>query len=252
MGQLRQVSLASVAIIGDIHGSAEALSELLGAVGELPIIVVGDVADRGRDSRGVLEQLVACRAIGVRGNHDDWLLAWARGEGFDPIALSEIMGGRATLESYGVTGLTTPAIEAERFKVPADHVAFLEDLADALDLSVAGTKYWVMHGGVPQLPGLSLASEDIIPRLVQHSPADLRCTRHPLEGAPDYGRPVIVGHAPLAEPVINDRVMAIDTGAGTREHGRLTALVLPERRLLSVPAPGHPTHRESSGGWGLD
>jgi hypothetical protein len=50
-------------------------------------------------------------------------------------------------------------------------------------------------------------------------------------------RPVIMGHQLLAQPLLASHVLAIDTGAGTKGDGRLTALLLPERRTLSVPAP---------------
>lgn len=51
-------------------------------------------------------------------------------------------------------------------------------------------------------------------------------------------RPVIMGHHPLREPLLRAHVLAIDTGAGTKQGGRLTALLLPERRTSSVAAPG--------------
>ena len=47
--------------------------------------------------------------------------------------------------------------------------------------------------------------------------------------------PVVMGHVPLSAPEDNGHCVAIDTGAGTwGEAGCLTALILPERRFLSV------------------
>ena len=44
-----------------------------------------------------------------------------------------------------------------------------------------------------------------------------------------------MGHAPRDEPLDTGDVIAIDTGAGTRDGGgRLTALLLPERKFVTV------------------
>ncbi len=55
--------------IGDIHGCLLALNAILGAIDPQPddvIVTLGDYVDRGPDSRGVLERLIAlagqCRA----------------------------------------------------------------------------------------------------------------------------------------------------------------------------------------------
>lgn len=53
-------------------------------------------------------------------------------------------------------------------------------------------------------------------------------------------RPVIMGHQPRQAPLDTSEVIAIDTGAGTLEGGRLTAVLLPEdvrhgRSLTTLP-----------------
>ena len=47
-------------------------------------------------------------------------------------------------------------------------------------------------------------------------------------------RPVIVGHQPLVEPIDGGHVIALDSGAGTVADGRLTAVLLPERRFVTA------------------
>jgi hypothetical protein len=43
--------------------------------------------------------------------------------------------------------VTSPAgIEAQHWSVPAAQADVLESLADAIDLTVAGTRYWVISG----------------------------------------------------------------------------------------------------------
>ena len=49
---------------------------------------------------------------------------------------------------------------------------------------------------------------------------------------PAMERPILMGHVPLEEPEDHGHVVALDTGAG--RGGRLTALLLPERELVSV------------------
>ena len=62
--------------IGDIHGCSIALAILITAIDPKPddtIIPLGDFVDRGIDSKGVLDQLIAlanrCNLIPILGNH---------------------------------------------------------------------------------------------------------------------------------------------------------------------------------------
>jgi len=68
--------------VGDIHGWPAALDALLAAICPAPddtLITLGDVIDRGPDSRGAIEWLRdlgrRCRLIPLLGNHEDMLLA---------------------------------------------------------------------------------------------------------------------------------------------------------------------------------
>ena len=79
--------------IGDIHGCSRAFDTLLDAVAPKPddqIITLGDYVDRGPDSRGVLDRLVALhdtgRLIALRGNHDVMMLEARKGRGLGWLA----------------------------------------------------------------------------------------------------------------------------------------------------------------------
>lgn len=238
---LRTVPLRGpVAVVGDIHGSLDLLEALLGQIGAVPLIVLGDVCDHGPDTSGVVDLLAARGALGVRGNHEDWLIAWAGGQGFDSFALKPVMGGRATLDSYGVQGRSPREIEEERWRVPAAHLGWLRSLAAAIDLEVDGHRYWVVHAGVPTLPaGLTLAAEFVVPWFAANAPERLRTFAHSLETPPDLGRPVVVGHSPLSEPAVGAHCIALDTGAGLKvESPGLSAVLLPEMRIVTVRATG--------------
>lgn len=220
-------------MIGDIHGSAELLARLLDQLGDRDIICAGDLVDRGPDSKGVLDLLVARQAHGVFGNHDLWFLQWARGEGFDPFALSDAMGGDATLESYGVLGRSPGRIEAQADRVPAAHRDLLEGFGVVLDLEVEGVQWWVVHAGVPPKMIRSwMVLEEALPFLAVTDPLPLLWTKTDPADTAVLDRPQIMGHLPLSQPEDHGHCVAIDTGAG--RGGGLTALLLPEREFLTV------------------
>jgi serine/threonine protein phosphatase 1 len=110
--------------MGDIHGCAAALAALVEAVRPGPddsLVTLGDYIDRGPDSRGVLDQLIAltvrCRLVPLLGNHEELLLA-ARSDAWS-LEFWLACGGRATLASYGQdVGLGA---------IPDEHWGFLEN-----------------------------------------------------------------------------------------------------------------------------
>jgi serine/threonine protein phosphatase 1 len=69
-------------VIGDIHGGAQTLRALLGRIGlrwKDRLHLLGDLIDRGPDSRGVMDTILTLCEAGftvkpIRGNHEDMLL----------------------------------------------------------------------------------------------------------------------------------------------------------------------------------
>ncbi|MBK7402694.1 MAG: metallophosphoesterase [Myxococcales bacterium] len=47
-----------IAVVGDLHGQLDLLDKLLLELGDRPLVVVGDVIDRGPDTRGVVARLI--------------------------------------------------------------------------------------------------------------------------------------------------------------------------------------------------
>ena len=224
-----------VAVLGDLHGRSDLLDLLLPHLGERQLVVVGDVIDRGPDSAGTIARLIARNAVGVRGNHEEWLLAWLRGDGLDDWALRPKMGGLATLRSYGVVGAGHGEIERQSHRVPAAHRAWLESLALVGDLDVMAARFWLIHAGVPaHVSFKGIAYDQLVPFLAENHARDLLWGSNDPEAAPPLDRPVIMGHQPRDEPLDTGDVLAIDTGAGSRKGGRLTALLLPERTFITV------------------
>lgn len=116
--------------IGDIHGCAQALGSLLEVIEperDDVIISVGDYVNRGPDTRGVIERLIAleghCTLVPLLGNHDQMLLDALAGQA-QAFSIWMRMGGGSTLLSYGASpgGVT----RNELGRIPAEHVAFLK------------------------------------------------------------------------------------------------------------------------------
>ena len=122
--------------VGDVHGHTDALAPLLrllaedadrSAGRERPLLVfLGDYVDRGPDSRGVIDMILALEAEGpfevvcLRGNHEDALARMLVDVHFAPHWIAD--WGQATLRSYGV-GIPgwgreteeTPRVQAELY-----------------------------------------------------------------------------------------------------------------------------------------
>lgn len=136
---------ARLIAIGDIHGCSAAFDAVVNAVDPRPedtLVLLGDYVDRGPDSRGVLDRILAlrglCRVVPILGNHDEVMLASRR----DPRVLAAWlqMGGDAALDSYGVDH---PA------DVPREHLRFL---ASCVDFHEAD-RHFFAHGSYdPTLP----------------------------------------------------------------------------------------------------
>src|SRR5262252_5822775 len=95
--------------IGDVHGCSAALAALIRAIDPTPLdtlVFLGDYIDRGPDSRGVLEQVIAlaerCVVVPLLGNHEEMLLAALEGQSELRFWLK--FGGMEPVASYGYRG----------------------------------------------------------------------------------------------------------------------------------------------------
>lgn len=213
--------------IGDIHGRRDLLDQLLGMIEEdnakrarvrTQLIFLGDLVDRGPDSRGVIElvKLMAGVSSDVRliaGNHEELLIrAW---EGDRRSAgLFNRVGGKETMLSYGVDedvydkSDLDELVELIGTHVPEDHIAFLKGADDWI---VAGD-YLFVHAGIR--PGDALEEQRT---------SDLRWIRREFTDFDgDHGMIVIHGHTITEEIDTRTNRIGIDTGAYAT--GKLTAL----------------------------
>lgn len=241
--------------IGDIHGHLDKLqaAHTLIAADRVrvdddaaPVVHIGDLVDRGPDSRGVIDFLIEGRARGqnwvvLKGNHDR-MLSWyleeparrdhcLRAERF---YLHEAIGGLETLASYGVD-ISDPTHEAAihaaaRTAIPATHQAFLS----ALPTSCAMDGLFFAHAGIR--PGVTLGAQ---------TEDDLIWIRQDFYASTaDHGALVIHGHTPVDKVTHYANRVNIDTGAGMGH--ALSAVVIEGREvwLLTedgrVPVARHP------------
>jgi serine/threonine protein phosphatase 1 len=219
--------------VGDIHGRADLLSELFGRIDDdlksRPMantiqVFVGDYIDRGPDSRGVIELLIARQqrhdVALLKGNHEDLALQFLS----DPALLStwKTVGGLNTVLSYGVvlprhrdTQSPHETSAALSQSMPDSHRHFLQSLA----LSFTCGDFFFVHAGVR--PGVSFAKQ---------SEHDLLWIREDfLLHEEDFGKVVVHGHTPARKPDIRSNRINIDTGAYAT--GRLTCLVLEDDQM---------------------
>ncbi|WP_066722448.1 metallophosphoesterase family protein [Sphingomonas pituitosa] len=226
--------------IGDVHGRRDLLKELLARIDaerardprpDEHLILLGDLIDRGPESRGVLDLLLDRQAADpsltiLGGNHESMLVAMLDGNLQDLESWLHF-GGEECALSYGLDPLALlaqPAAAAALLgaAIPETHVALLRSLPDSARV---GDVLFV-HAGIR--PGVALDAQD------HH---DLRWIRSPfLRSTADHGVLVVHGHTVVGDPEVHPNRIAIDTGASAT--GRLTALCLDgaERRFLATGA----------------
>jgi serine/threonine protein phosphatase 1 len=215
--------------VGDIHGRRDLLDVLLAQIAEddsargpaeTVIIFLGDLVDRGPDSAGVVERLVAFAkekpsARFLMGNHDEVFLKAAEGDAAATRYLVRI-GGEPTILSYGIDPEEYRTLDyetlAQRFAaaVPPEHLAFIS----GFEQSIALDDYLFVHAGVR--PGVALDAQE---------ETDLRWIReHFLGHDGDFGKCIVHGHTISDNVEARPNRIGIDTGAYMT--GRLTALGL--------------------------
>ncbi|MCV6594875.1 MAG: metallophosphoesterase [Silicimonas sp.] len=240
--------------IGDIHGHLDKLKAAHAAIAadraehgaeEALVVHLGDLVDRGPDSRGVIQFLIDGIAGGadwlvIRGNHDQLFLDFLDGgDGSHPRLRRGMtwhhpnMGGAATLASYGVKRKLLERDRAFRAraqaKVPQAHRDFIASLP--LWHREAGMIF--VHAGIR--PGFPMEAQD---------DDDLLWIRDEfLWQTGDHEALIVHGHTPVDAPAHYGNRVNVDTGAGwgnaltpvVFEGGTTFALTSEGRVELKVP-----------------
>ena len=224
-------------VIGDVHGHLDKLKAAHDRVfrdgGRDAVIAhVGDLIDRGPDSRGVVEYLMTGQAQGrpwtvTRGNHDRFLPQYLLQPDWVDSGLGSrehwtrhsALGAPETLRSYGLDPALPPdrlLAEAKR-AVPAAHVAYLA----SLPLYYLHPLALVVHAGVR--PGVDLCDQ---------TEQDLVWIRQGfLDSRHDHGPLVVHGHTAIRTATHHGNRLNVDGGAG---HGRPLCAVVIERDAVHL------------------
>ena len=210
-------------LIGDIHGCLDELQDLLRVCAidwkRDRVISVGDLVAKGPDSHGVLQLVRETGMAAVLGNHDAKLLS------VGPQTQGEAAAGDDADHHLAVART-----------LDAADWALLESLPLYLDLPELNVL--VVHGGIR--PGVPLEEQPrgVLMNLRSITPAGAPSNR--VDGGVPWAslwpgpRHVVFGHDAVRGLQQHPFATGLDSGC---VYGRqLTALVLPEKRLVSVPA----------------
>lgn len=200
--------MRTVAFVGDIHGSIEALDGVLDALRQEAVshlVFLGDYINKGPSSKAVLERLIPMTRDGsatlLRGNHESELL---RAVDSRDLTVFLKMGGAATVRSY-VGGDVGSDVTYEFVRaLPTEHLDVIRTMPRRFQTSHV---------------------------VAQHEPLRRSAFWR-------LGRYVVSAHRPAGTvPVVGSRSAEIDTGCGD-EGGRLTALLWPSREYVQVDPAG--------------
>jgi serine/threonine protein phosphatase 1 len=214
--------------IGDVHGCPDALSALVDAVGLGPedtLVTLGDYIDRGPNSRGALDWLIAlagrCRLVPLLGNHEEALLDALRDIG----ALRKwlALGGADTLRSYDWAPGGPRRALADL--IPRQHRDFL---ARCRPHHETATHLFVHAGYVPELPldqqpGLALR---------------WRVTDASTAVPHSSGKVAVVGHTPQRSGEVLDLGFLVCIDTNCARGGWLTALDTASGRVWQADRSG--------------
>ena len=237
--------------IGDIHGHLSRLQAVhdliakdMARYGQGPVIHIGDLVDRGPDSRGVIDFLIAGIAEGrdwvvLKGNHDRLFTRFLGNPNHHDSRLwPELswlhprLGGATTLASYGVANAADRPVDKvhadARQAVPVAHLDFVA----RLPLYHQAGETLFVHAGIR--PGVALEDQ---------TENDLVWIREPFLIEPaSFGPLVVHGHTTIDKVTHYGNRLNLDSGAAYGGplsavviEGREAALLTPSgRRTLSV------------------
>lgn len=229
--------------VGDIHGQAAELDRTLARIeadggADAEVVFLGDYADRGPDSRGVLDRLIAGREDGrnwtfLMGNHDRMFSMFLQDPPLeDPHMMVELywlhprLGGDTTLASYGIEVAGTRRVKdvhADALAaVPQAHAAFLDNLQFTYETDTL----FFAHAGIrPGVPLAAQTEEDLI---------WIRKEFHSHTGP--HPKIVVHGHTPVEAATHYGNRVNLDTGAG---YGRpLSACVFEDEACFLLTDEG--------------
>lgn len=221
--------------VGDIHGRLDRLDALLGS---LPLrdgdqfVFLGDYIDRGPDSKGVIDRLIAFErnypCVFLLGNHESMFLDFLGWSG------KHYFAGEAFLSNGGVeTLLSYDYFEADHeagrtLALPPGHETFFKSLR----LTYHAGEYLFVHAGLGRA---LLRGGDLRWTLRRVRSEEILWDRFSCELPHDLGVTMVYGHTPRPDFEVRWNPpfsIGIDTGAGYG--GPLTAIRLPDETIFQA------------------
>lgn len=218
--------------MGDIHGKLKLFDQLLENAGYRPdqdkLILIGDLVDRGEDSKGVVARAIELKAaapdnvVVIRGNHEAMMVAALTDPESEQAELWFYNGGVETLQSY--------MDEHGNMDVPEAHWEFLSSLPtwyeDEHAIYVHASLAEVERG-IFQHPSEAPENPELYWARNRHFFAEYK------------GKTVVFGHTitgmafgEKGKVWIRDSLICVDTGAYLT--GILSAIELPSRAIYNA------------------
>lgn len=200
-----------IAVIGDVHGCFHELVDLLGKIDDYRPVFVGDIVDRGPENYAsfklVYDLWSTSKADWVMGNHDNKFFRWLKG---NPVKIGH--------------GLSMTVEEFEEMYDPLDFNGMTkkelgEYMLDRLPYVIKGDDFIISHA-------FPCGTSEAL-----YGPIDE--DRNRIEWWEDYiGDFAIFGHYWLNDPEPRKYWCCVDTSCCLG--GSLTALLLPDKKIVSV------------------
>jgi len=250
-----------IAFITDIHGSQATLEALLKKIPkDYTIVGGGDLIDRGKRSREVVQMFIDNDWPCVMGNHD-FFMTDERNPRFWKArhSLWWANGGKSTIRSYG--GKWKIQNDTDHRQIFQEHRAWMRALPIVIkfpNIKINGREVWVSHSPLDRSMEIAMTSE-ILEKVLKtcdreyaltqpNSPEGLivqnafwrhwddgivtkenkRPKGYPKDNFPFFN---VTGHTTLFDVHIDEHFACVDTGSYYPD-GKMSALLLPEMTVI--------------------
>lgn len=217
-------------IIGDVHGCYDTLVALLDKLPDDDVCFVGDLIDRGPNSKGVVELVRERGYLCTRGNHEDMAIDTRRKSPIYRPSVWLINGGDKTTVEY--------KWHYDQLEDDLKWMAGLPMFIDFPDIQdQAGVGLFVSHSGVK--PWGPIDNYDLerwtSEKSVNRVDSDFTVLWYRGTPAKLKGRYHVFGHTPRRSADVTDYYAMVDTGCVYNRKGYkyLTAIQYPSKLLFT-------------------
>lgn len=220
--------MEDVYVVGDIHGCYNTFMKLYDEIKGSKIILVGDLLDKGHDSKKVIDFCIENNIESIRGNHEQLFLDNMVHFLNDNINIKYTKwfnewGGDTTMKSYDYDK-----------EVIKRHISYIEKLPHYKEIEVNGVNFFITHGfGLPYYDDKTNIRALMSNRLYGH-----HYDVNNVDELSKFNVVNIFGHDAFTEVKRHKLYVGIDTGCAygvtSKTGGKLTALKLNDMITISV------------------